>query len=86
MLRYYFLAINILSFLLYGIDKLNSKFGEGRIPERILLRVSLFGGVYGSILGMLIFHHKTRKRIFKKVNVICFIAYTIFLYSMWRYL
>ena len=86
MLRYYFLIINIFSFLMYGIDKLKSKINVKRIPERILLRLSLFGGVYGGIIGMFIFHHKTRKKIFKKANITCFIIYTIFIYIMWRYL
>ena len=86
MLRYFFIAVNILSFIFYGIDKFSAKLHYSRIPERILLRISLFGGVYGSILGMILFHHKTRKKIFGRVNGICFIIYTIFLYSMWRYL
>lgn len=85
MLRYYFLCLGFLSFLLYGLDKIKAKFNLSRIPESVLLRLSLFGGVYGSILGMFLFHHKTRKKLFIKVNTICFIVYTIFIYIMWRY-
>ena len=86
MIRYYFFIINIFSFFMYGIDKLKSKLNANRIPERVLLRLSLFGGVYGGIMGMFIFHHKIRKSIFKKVNITCFIIYTIFIYIIWSYL
>lgn len=86
MLRYYFIGINILSFVFFGIDKFAAILKFRRIPESVLLRISLFGGVYGSILGMILFHHKIRKKIFIRTNIICFIVYTIFIYSMWRYL
>ena len=53
-------VINILVFLLYGLDKLKAIKDQWRIPEKNLVIAAIFG-VIGAILGMLIFHHKVRK-------------------------
>lgn len=57
----YFALINILSFLLFGVDKWKAKRGEWRISENTLLLTALLGGAMGAWLGMRMFHHKTRK-------------------------
>lgn len=49
-----------ITFILYGIDKLKAVKHRWRIPEATLLFFSITGGI-GGLLGMLIFHHKTRK-------------------------
>jgi len=54
------LALNTVSFALYGIDKLRAKQGRRRIPERKLLAWAV-AGVVGALAGMLVFHHKIRK-------------------------
>ena len=61
----YFTAISILSFLLFGLDKQKAKQNKRRISEFTLLLVSFLGGSLGSLLGMLIFRHKTSKTSFK---------------------
>ena len=58
-LVYYIIGVNVLAFFIYGIDKGKAKFHKWRIPEMILLNLSLIGGVFGSIMGMNLFHHKT---------------------------
>lgn len=58
---YFSLIINILTFLLFGIDKLKAKLNKWRIPEKILILFCLLGGAFGGISGMLVFNHKTRK-------------------------
>lgn len=80
----YLLVINIVSFALYGIDKLFAKINFRRIPEKVLLNFAIFGGTYGSFLGMYLFHHKTRKKLFIGINYSCLIIYTIFNYILWR--
>ena len=55
----YLAAMNILAFLLYGIDKWKSRHAKWRITEACLLTVSLLGGSLGAFLGMKIWHHKT---------------------------
>lgn len=58
---YYLLAVNILAFVLFGIDKQKARRNLWRIPEKTLLLSALIGGSAGAILGMQFFHHKKRK-------------------------
>jgi len=59
-----FLLVNVASFLLMGIDKLSAVRGESRIPEKWFFTISMAGGAFGVFLGMIVFHHKTRKTYF----------------------
>lgn len=61
----YFIAINLLTFLLYGLDKYKAIRQEWRIPERALLLMAFVGGAFGALSAMRIFRHKTRKGRFK---------------------
>ena len=58
---YYLLIVNVAAFFVYGIDKRKAIKDKWRIPEKVLLGMSVIGGAVGSFLGMVIFHHKTRK-------------------------
>ena len=58
---YYLLLINAAGFLIMCVDKLLAKKEARRVPERTLLLIAALGGSLGSLLGMLIAHHKTRK-------------------------
>ena len=60
-LMYYLSIINIAAWIMYGLDKWKAKSGAWRIPERTLLLTALAGGSVGALVGMLLFHHKTRK-------------------------
>ena len=62
---YYLAAINLVTFLVYGIDKLRAKRGAWRIPEKTLFVLPLLGGSVGAIAGMRVFHHKTKHWYFK---------------------
>ncbi len=64
-LFYYLIAVNVLAFVLMGIDKRRAKKNAWRIPEKTLFLLSLLGGSAGALLGMRIFHHKTRKWYFR---------------------
>ena len=61
----YLLAVNITSFLLYGIDKYKAKKGRWRISEATLLLMAVIGGSIGAWGGMRIWHHKTMHKMFK---------------------
>ena len=54
------LAINIIAFFMYGLDKSKAKRGAWRIPEATLLGIAFFGGALGAFLGMKVFRHKTK--------------------------
>lgn len=57
----YFLVINLIGFFAMGIDKYKAKKDLWRIPEATLMTICLIGGGIGTILGMYIFRHKTKK-------------------------
>lgn len=60
-LLFYLILINLLAFILMGVDKHKARRGAFRIPEATLFLFALAGGSIGSLLGMHVFHHKTRK-------------------------
>lgn len=61
-LTYYF--INIISFVIYTLDKRYSVYSKSRIPESILFLLAFLGGAFGAIFAMLLFRHKTRHKSF----------------------
>ena len=81
-LFYYFGGVNLLLFILMGMDKRAARRKKWRIPERRLLTLGMIGGGFGGILGMIIFHHKTHRIYFTicyVVNIICWgIAFLYF--------
>ena len=76
-----FVAVNLVSFALYGLDKLKAKKGLWRIRESTLLLVAALGGSLGALLGMEVFRHKTKHWQFK-VLVPVFLAVHIAL-AVW---
>ena len=58
-------AVNLLSFVLYGIDKAKARRSAWRIPESTLLLTALLGGSVGALLGMELFRHKTKHAKFR---------------------
>ena len=56
----YVIIMNLIGFLLMGIDKRKAVKRTFRIPESTLFIVALIGGSLGSLLGMYTFRHKTR--------------------------
>ncbi len=60
----YFISLNLLAFILMGIDKWKAKSYGWRIPESTLFTIAIVGGSIGAIIGMQLFRHKTRTRSF----------------------
>ena len=58
------------NFCLYAIDKMKARIGAWRIPERVLLGLSLLGGGIGGAAAMLIFRHKTKHFYFVAANFV----------------
>ncbi len=58
------LGSNLLALLLMGVDKSRACRHRRRVSERALFFFPVFGGALGGTLGMLLFHHKTRKKAF----------------------
>ena len=61
----YIVLINILTFFIYGIDKLKAKKSKWRVPENTLIGMAIIGGSIGAWFGMKIWHHKTLHKKFK---------------------
>ena len=61
---YILIGINILTFLVYGIDKWQAKQGRWRISEATLLMLAVIGGSVGAWFGMQVWHHKTKHKKF----------------------
>ena len=61
----YLVIINIVTFVVYGIDKWKAKRGNWRISEATLLMLAVIGGAIGALLGMKVWHHKTMHLKFK---------------------
>ncbi len=55
-----YLAVNLIVFAMYGIDKYKAKHKLWRIPEATLIGAAVFG-VFGALAGMYFFRHKTKK-------------------------
>lgn len=64
-LAYYLLAINAVTFIVYGIDKYKAKKAKWRISEATLLLLAVLGGSIGAWIGMKVWHHKTMHKKFK---------------------
>lgn len=62
---YLLIGINILTFIVYGVDKFKAAHNRWRIPEAVLLELAIFGGSIGALLGMKVWHHKTKHKKFK---------------------
>lgn len=77
----YLIVINILGFWVMGLDKHKAKMAERRIPENTLFMFTILGGGVGTIAGMYVFHHKTKKMKFKVgMPLILILEILIFVY------
>ena len=75
----YLAAANVITALLYGADKAKARRGAWRIPERVLLGCGIGGGALGALLGMRLFHHKTRHWYFTAINTAALLAWAALL-------
>lgn len=56
----YLLIVNLIGFIMMGIDKRKARRKAFRIPESTLFVIALIGGSIGTIAGMYLFRHKTQ--------------------------
>lgn len=61
----YLVAINVVTFFIYGVDKLKAKKAKWRISEATLLWLAICGGSIGAWMAMKVWHHKTLHKKFK---------------------
>jgi len=61
----YLVAVNVITFFFYGIDKWKARRSKWRIPEATILGLAVIGGSLGAWLGMRMWHHKTMHKKFQ---------------------
>lgn len=79
-LLYYLIAINIVTLIVYGIDKVKAMKGKWRISEATLLLLAIIGGSVGAWLGMKTWHHKTMHKKFKYGIPLILLAQILLIY------
>ena len=75
--------ISLLTFLMYGADKQKAKKHKWRIPEKTLLGLCIVGGFFGGLLGMQVFHHKTKHWNFYAINILALILWVFIIYKVY---
>ena len=79
----YVAAVNVVAFVVYGVDKYKAQKAKWRIRESALLLLAAIGGSAGAWLGMKIWHHKTRHAKFRYgVPAILLIQLTVVFYCL----
>lgn len=67
---FYLILVNIIAFAAFGIDKRKAVKHKYRISEATLLGLALIGGSAGALAGMYLFHHKTKKLLFRAIPML----------------
>lgn len=62
--EYLLISLNILTFVVYGVDKWRAAHNRWRIPEATLLGLAIIGDSMEALLGMKVWHHKTKHKKF----------------------
>lgn len=86
----YLLAVNLITFLVFGLDKWKAKRkikneAVRRIPEKTLFLLAAIGGSVGALLGMKAFHHKTLHKSFRFGIPAILIAQVVLAAGIWVY-
>jgi uncharacterized membrane protein YsdA (DUF1294 family) len=79
----YVVLINVYGLLMMYVDKKKSRRGRGRISERQLFVVTALGGSLGTVVGMRLFKHKTRKTSFSLLFPLIFIVEIVAVGVVW---
>jgi uncharacterized membrane protein YsdA (DUF1294 family) len=64
------IALNLVTFVIFGWDKFCAARGRRRVSERALLTLMAVGGSPGGWAAMLVFHHKTQKASFRWAAIV----------------
>jgi len=70
LLAIWLVLINLVTFLVFGLDKWKAKRkakqeSVRRVPEKTLFLLAVLGGSVGALLGMKVWHHKTLHKSFR---------------------
>ena len=84
------LLINLITFFIFGFDKLQAKRkmkkeSVRRVPEKTLLIFSILGGSIGALIGMKVWHHKTLHRLFRLGVPLILVLQILIPFGLWLY-
>ena len=84
-------VINVVTFFVFGVDKLKAKRKEKkqsvrRVPEKTLFVLSALGGSIGALLGMRVWHHKTLHKRFRFGIPAILLLQIVLVFGLWLYL
>lgn len=80
----YMIIVNLLTFAVYAVDKLNAIEHRGRIRIVTLLGLAFIGGTIGALLAMYILRHKTQKDYFTWGVPLIMIMHVFVIYFVFR--
>ena len=82
----YLLVVNLVGFVMMGVDKNRARKQAWRISEKALFLVSLIGGSLGTWTGMYAFRHKTKHWYFVVCMPLIFFSHiALAVYLMWKF-
>ena len=90
LLALWLVLINVITFFVFGADKLQAKRKEKkdavrRVPEKTLFLLAAIGGSVGALLAMRAFHHKTLHRAFRFGIPLILALQIILPFGLWLY-
>lgn len=80
----YLIIINLLTFAVFAVDKLNAIEHRGRIRIITLLGLAFLGGTIGALLAMYILRHKTQKDYFTWGVPLIMVMHVFVIYFVFR--
>lgn len=80
----YLAVINVVTFVVYGVDKAKAKLNAWRVPERLLIGLAVIGGSVGAWFGMKTFRHKTQHAKFKMLIPALVMVHLVLLYLIFK--
>ena len=82
----WFAALNVTTFIAFGLDKWRASASKRRISEFSLTLLGALGGWPGGLLGMNVFRHKTAKLTFKLKYALALIPFAaeVWAWLHWR--
>ncbi len=84
-IAFYLLCVNLIGFIIMGLDKRRAKKNMWRIKEKSIFTAALLGGAAGAWLGMNVFRHKTKHKAFRYgLPAICIVQWALIAYLIWR--
>jgi uncharacterized membrane protein YsdA (DUF1294 family) len=77
------ILLNVITFIVYALDKRKAKKNSWRTPESTLLLLAAVGGSVGALLAMYMLRHKTQHKKFYIGVPVILVAQIFLLFYFW---